>query len=101
MGSKPRLDVSDRHPDRKRGECGTQRARRVALDDEQIRCGAQARKQRRGHCANVSVRIFVAGTIQCLEREAIEIEFPGRETVLAGEDQRRRKASRGERAGEG
>ena len=101
MRAQARFDMGDRNAGRERGQSRAQRARCVALNDQQMGWPAQVRQQRRRHLADVCVRVFLA--------EAIELEAAvsrqGRSraiepVVLAGEDQRRHDPALGERVGD-
>ena len=84
------------------GERCAERARRIPLDDEQIRWLAQQRREGSGYLANVRVRISPARTakVQAGERGQPEI-FRIEVWMLAGENQRGDDAARFHRMGEG
>jgi hypothetical protein len=102
MSPEARLDMSDRNVRGKTGERRAECARRVALDDKQVRVGGKERKERGGDLANVVVRILFARAIEpkvaeWMKPKLMRVE-PG---VLAGEDKGRSNAPRSQRVGKG
>jgi hypothetical protein len=61
----------------------------------------EAREQRGRDRADVGVRIFLAGAIERLGRQAIKAEFMGVQGVLAGENEYGFDPVRGQRTGDG
>jgi hypothetical protein len=78
------------------------RARRVALDDEQVRPPPKPWADRGIDLADVRVRVFLARAVEPVGRQAAEPELarvkPG---MLAGQDEPRRMAVRGQRLRDG
>ena len=87
------------------GECRkrrSKRARRVALNDEQIGRRPQLPQERCGDTANVPVRIFLPGAIKPPEHKIGKPEFVWIEAwMLTGQDHAWRKVAGGERASHG
>jgi hypothetical protein len=74
-----------------RGQRPAERARSVALDDQQVRRVGQPRAQRRGDLADMAVRVLLAGAAETLGGKVREPELRDLEPgVLAGEQQARR-----------
>ena len=68
VGPKARLDMRDRNAGGEAGERGAERARRVALDDQQVGRRPSNGRERRGDRADVRVRVFLAGAIELRPR---------------------------------
>ena len=93
--------MSDQRPGREAGEGGSQRARRIALDDEDGGSGRQPRKERGGDCADVAVRVLLSGAVQPFGGERREAEISRVQLrVLAREDQRAVKPALGQCMGQ-
>ena len=93
-----RFDMSDRHSSGEAGQGCAQRARRIALDDEQVELEAKCGKQRGGDCLNVAVRVLFAGALKVTDRDATEAERRRiKVRVLAGQDEARREPALDER----
>lgn len=98
MRSQPRFDVRDRNAGGEGRERSAERARRIALDDEQVDALAKQRRDALGDALRVNVGIGLAGAIEPLRGEAVQTEFRGVEAwMLAGQDQPRPKSARDER----
>ena len=97
-GAQARFDMSDRDARRRCGAGSADRARRIALDDQQVRRIAGQRAERRLDRARVGVRILVAGTAEMHRRIAAQAVLGRVERLmLAGEDEPRLEAALGER----
>jgi len=69
VGTKASLDVRDGDAGDEAGKRTAERARRVTLDDQQVRRGAQQRLQRPGYVADMGMGVLSAGTAKCQRRE--------------------------------
>jgi hypothetical protein len=96
------LDVSDRDAGSESGERSAKRARRVALDDQQVRRRADQRRDCGGDPADMRIRIRFAGAIEP-DRAILAKAMLSRieRGMLAGEDQARLQPPRGQRVGDG
>ena len=102
MASKPSFDMRDGDRRDTSGEGSAERARRVSLDDQQVRGVAQLGQHRRGDALDVQVRVLRAWAIQPGRRIGPETMVRGVEVdVLAGEDQARPNVARRKRSGDG
>jgi hypothetical protein len=97
MRPKTRFDMGDRdRPAERRKRC-RERARRIALHDNQVGRGPELAEHRGGHGRDVPVRVLLAGAVEIYCREVAKPEILSPELrMLAGEDERRRYASLGE-----
>jgi hypothetical protein len=102
MASKPGLDVRDWDLSDAARQRSAKSARRVALDDQQVRWPAQLRQDRRGDALDVQVRILRSWTVQPGRLISPEAMVGGVEVdMLAGEDQARADIASAERPGDG
>ena len=102
MASKPGFDVRDGYCRGESRQRPAKRARRVALDDEQVGGLAQLRQDRRGHGLDVRMRVLRPRAIQSRRRISAEAMVGGVEVgVLAGQDQSRLHIASRERSGDG
>jgi hypothetical protein len=100
VGAQAGLDVCDGNAGAEARKRGAKRARRIALDHQQVGRVCKQRRKRRGHRLDVAVRVLLAGAAERDAGKAAEPELGGIEQrMLSGEDQDRREASRGQRAG--
>ena len=94
--------MGDGNARREPGEGCPERARRVALDHQQIRRRTETREQGRRHLADVDVGVFLARAAEPQFRIDPEAELIGIEIrMLPGEHERRRYAERAKRPGDG
>jgi len=99
---KARFDMSNRSICDESSKRGAEGARRVALDDDQVRRISQQRQKRGCNRANMRVRILLSRTTELHVREPGQAELPRfKSRMLAGEDQSRRNAALGERESDG
>ena len=90
MASKPGFDMRDRDCGDTSRERSAERARRVALDDQQVRRLAQLRQDRRGDALDVRMRVLRPRAVQPGRRVSAKAMIGGVEVdMLAGEDQAR------------
>jgi len=86
--------MGHRRSGRERRHRGAERARGVALDDQQIDAGEPARN-RRGDAFGMVIGVGLAGAVEVLRAIMPEPELGWIEArMLAGEDQSRRKSAR-------
>jgi hypothetical protein len=65
MASKARFHMGDRDPGKAGAECAPERARRVALDNNELGIAvAERSRDRPAHRRNMGVRVFLAGTVK-------------------------------------
>ena len=102
MGPQPRLDMSERNAERIRRQGSAERARRIALDDEQCRPVKQVVGEPSRHCAGIGARIVLPAAAQANGVELGEAMFAEVEIgMLASKDQAGRDSSAGKRLGKG
>ena len=83
------------------GERGPERARSVALHDEEVGRRAQLRKHGGSNHPHMAVRVLFAGAAELHRRIGVEPGFGETERkVLSGEHERRRQAAIAERMGD-
>jgi hypothetical protein len=98
VGPQPRLDMGYRQTRGERSQGRSERARRVALNDDQGRGVAEQWKQRGSDRANMQVRVFLAWATEPLARQCAEPELFGIEIgMLTGQNERGRQTARGKR----
>lgn len=94
------FDMCDRESGPEARERATKSARRVALDDKQVRTFAEASEQGFGDMLDMAVRIGGARAMKMRCLAIAETMFGGIEVrMLPGDDQRRLKVERGEGSG--
>ena len=80
---------------------GPERARRIALHNQDVRTVGEHRQQSRRDRPNVAVRVLLAGAMQLFDSEAGQTEIAGVKVgMLPGEDQLGQNATLGECVGE-
>jgi len=100
VSAEARLDMSDGDARGEAGEGGAERARRVALHDEEVGYRPNQRPQRPRHGADMGMRVFLAGAGEDDPGKVPEAEVGRFESgVLAGQDEARNEAARREGAG--
>ncbi len=101
-GAEPGFDVGERDRGCQRAARAAERARRIALDDQQVGRLREQRSKRGFDFAHVRVGILLAGTAE-LERGINVQAMVARieRSMLPGEDERGRQPALGERAGDG
>jgi hypothetical protein len=93
--------MGDRNRRGEPGKRGTERTGRIALYHQEVRGSREQGHERRGHGANVAVRILLAAAMEAFGGKCTESEILGIESrMLAGQDQRRRQSPRGKRVGD-
>jgi hypothetical protein len=94
--------MGERHAGRRRGARAAERARRIALDDQQVGRPREQRSKRGFDFADVRVGILLAGAAE-MERGIVRQAVVSRleRSMLPGEDERGRQPALGERAGDG
>src|SRR6185436_19965865 len=96
-GAEPGFDMGERDRGCERGPRAAERARRIALDDQQVGWPREQRSKRRFDFADVRVGILFAGTVE-LER-GINVQAMVawiERSMLPGEDERGRQPAFGE-----
>ena len=102
MRPQARLDMRDRDPGDEGSQRAAKRARRVALNDDEVRRLTQKRQKGAGHRLDMDVRVLVARAIQFDPGEGLQPELVRRQRgMLPGEDQRRDQAVRRKGIGDG
>ena len=93
--------MRDRDASGKTAQCRAERARRVALDDQQMRSRYEQVANGRRDLADVDVRILLSGKPEIDQREPAQAEIRRLQRfMLSGDDQARPKPARGERVGD-
>jgi len=94
--------MRDRNAGGEPRERSAERARRVALDDQKARRRSDQRRDRRRNPICMGVRVHFAGAVEprrAILGEAVFTRIERR--MLAGEDQARLEAARGQRVSDG
>ena len=101
-GAEAGLDMGERNRGRERGAGTAERARRVALDDQQVGRGREQRSKRGFDPGDMRVGVLLAGAIEMQRGIYVQPMVARIEpSMLAGEDQRGRQPALGERMCEG
>jgi len=101
-GAEPGFDMGERDRGCERGARAAERARRIALDDQQVGRPREQRSKRGFDFADVRVGILLAGTVEMERGINVQAMVPWIErSMLPGEDERGRQPALGERVGDG
>jgi hypothetical protein len=92
--------MGDRHSGGETGQRAAERARGVALDDDQVRTAGEQSTNRCRNALDVGVRVLVAGAVEPRRRKVGKLIVGGIEPgVLSGQDQRREYPALGQGPG--
>ena len=102
MGAQARLDMRDRRGAGEAGQGRTQRAGRVALNDQKVRSPPQPQQHRLTDGGDVRVGVFLSRAIQPVGGKDVQPVVARIERgMLSGEDDRRHDTLRGKCASDG
>jgi hypothetical protein len=92
---KASLDMRNGHARQETGQGSSERARAVALDDQQVGLFSQQPSHFRGNPADVIVRVCLSGAVQAHRREGFKVQIAEWEVRMpTGEHERRAAAKR-------